>query len=77
MKVLDLGSLVLVTVGALNWGLVGLAKFDLVAALFGMSFGEVSPVTSIVYTLVAVSGIYQAAAYKGIQRRRAETMLAH
>ena len=33
---------VLVVVGALNWGLVAVARFDFVAALFGLSFGEVS-----------------------------------
>lgn len=42
MKVLDVGAAVLVVVGALNWGLVALGRFDLVAALCGLSFGEVS-----------------------------------
>jgi uncharacterized membrane protein YuzA (DUF378 family) len=48
MKQLDALATVLVVVGALNWGLVGLARFDLVAALFGVQFGETSPLTSIV-----------------------------
>ena len=61
MRTLDVVTLVLVVVGALNWGLVGLARFDLVAALFGMQFGEVSAATSIIYLLVALSGIYQLA----------------
>jgi uncharacterized membrane protein YuzA (DUF378 family) len=47
-------ALVLVVVGALNWGLVGLAQFDLVAALFG---GEAAPLSRIVYTLVGVAGV--------------------
>ena len=46
MKQLDLVATVLVVVGALNWGLVGLANFDLVAALFGMRFGETSALTA-------------------------------
>ena len=39
MKLLDVVAAVLVVVGPLNWGLVGVARFDLVAALFGLSFG--------------------------------------
>jgi uncharacterized membrane protein YuzA (DUF378 family) len=40
MRQLDVVATVLLVVGAVNWGLVGLARFDLVAALFGMQFGE-------------------------------------
>jgi uncharacterized membrane protein YuzA (DUF378 family) len=69
MKQLDVLATVLVVVGALNWGLVGLARFDLVAALFGMQFGETSPLTSIVYVLVGLAGVYQAVAFKGLPRR--------
>ena len=58
-KSLDLITLVLVIVGALNWGLVGLFKFDLVATIVGEDFGEVNLLSRIVYILVAVSGIYQ------------------
>lgn len=50
---------VLVVVGALNWGLVAVARFDLVATVFGLAFGQVSALTAIVYGLVGVSGIYQ------------------
>lgn len=60
MKLLDIVASVLVIVGALNWGLVAVARFDLVAALFGMSFGEVSPVTAVVYGLVGLAGLYKA-----------------
>jgi uncharacterized membrane protein YuzA (DUF378 family) len=60
MKTLDVVTVVLVIVGALNWGLVAVARFDLVAALFGMHFGETSPLTAVVYGLVALAGIYQA-----------------
>lgn len=67
MKSLDLVTGILVVVGALNWGLVGIARFDLVAALFGMSFGEVSMLTSIVYTLVGVSGVYQLVSLRALK----------
>jgi uncharacterized membrane protein YuzA (DUF378 family) len=69
MKQLDVLATVLIVVGALNWGLVGLARFDLVAALFGMQFGETSPLTAIVYGLVGLAGLYQAVAFKGMPQR--------
>ena len=69
MKQLDLVATVLVVVGALNWGLVGLAEFDLVAALFGMRFGETSPLTAVVYGLVGLAGLYQAVAFTRMPRR--------
>ena len=69
MKKLDVLAAILVVVGAFNWGLVAVAHFDLVAAIFGMKFGEVSLITAIVYGLVALSGLYQAASFKAIQRR--------
>lgn len=47
-------ALLLVIVGALNWGLVGLAQFDLVAALFG---GADAALSRIVYGLVGVAGV--------------------
>ena len=42
MKQFDIIAAVLVVVGAINWGLIAVARFDLVAALFGLRFGEVS-----------------------------------
>ena len=69
MKQLDVLATVLVVVGAMNWGLVGLARFDLVAALFGMQFGETSALTSIVYALVGAAGVYQAVAFRGLPGR--------
>lgn len=48
-------ALVLVIIGALNWLLVGLLHFDLVAALFG---GSASMLSRIVYTLVGLGGLY-------------------
>jgi uncharacterized membrane protein YuzA (DUF378 family) len=69
MKKLDVVAAVLVVVGALNWGLVAVAHFDLVATIFGMKFGEVSTLSAVVYGLVALAGIYQAISFKAIQRR--------
>ena len=49
---------VLVLVGALNWGLVAIAEFDLVATVFGMEFGETNVASRIVYGLVGLAGVY-------------------
>ena len=57
MRILKSVALLLVIVGAVNWLLVGIAQFDLVAALTGDTFGETNPISSIVYILVGVSGI--------------------
>lgn len=56
MKTLNTLTLVLIIVGGLNWGLVGLAKFDLVATIFGVG----SALSNIVYTLVGISALFQA-----------------
>ena len=54
MKALDYTALILSIVGALNWGLIGLFRFDLVAFLFG----NMSLLSRIIYVLVAVCGLY-------------------
>ena len=48
----------LALVGGLNWGLVALAKFDLVAWVFGLDFGETNAASRIVYGLVGLSAVY-------------------
>ena len=61
MKRLNALAAILTIVGGLNWGLVGLFKFDLVAAIFdGMHFGEVNLASRIVYVLVGLSAAYLA-----------------
>jgi uncharacterized membrane protein YuzA (DUF378 family) len=61
MKRLNAAAAILTIVGGLNWGLVGLFKFDLVAAVLGgMGFGEVNVASRIVYTLVGLSAAYLA-----------------
>jgi hypothetical protein len=57
MKKLDLLAAVLLIVGGLNWGLVAVAKFDLVAAIFGLDFGETNVATRIVYGLVGLAAV--------------------
>ncbi len=60
MKALDLVTAVLVIVGGLNWGLVAIAEFDLVAAVVGEEFGTTNVLSRIVYGLVGLSAVYQA-----------------
>jgi len=55
MKILNLTTLVLLIVGGLNWGLVGLFGFDLVAALFGAGTAP----SRAVYVLVGLSAVWQ------------------
>ena len=52
---LDRISLILVVIGAINWGAIGLFQFDLVAWIFG---GQDAIISRIVYTLVALAGIW-------------------
>lgn len=52
---LDRISLALVIIGAINWGSIGLFKFDIVAWIFG---GQTEPLSRIIYTVVALAGIY-------------------
>lgn len=54
MKALDTLALILVIVGALNWGLIGFFNFDLVASLFG----TMSAFSRIIYAVVGICGLY-------------------
>ena len=58
MRIASVIGLVLVIIGALNWLLVGLFGFDLVAALFANGFGTLSALSRVVYLLVGISGIW-------------------
>ncbi|HSP71763.1 MAG TPA: DUF378 domain-containing protein [Gaiellaceae bacterium] len=59
MRKLDLLPAVLLVVGGLNWGLVGIAGFDLVAWICGgLDFGETNAVSRIIYTLVGLAAVY-------------------
>ncbi len=54
MKVIDNIALVLIIIGAINWGLIGLFKFNLVEAIFG----DMTMLARIVYGLVGISGLW-------------------
>jgi uncharacterized protein len=69
VKKLDILAAALVIVGGLNWGLVAVAEFDLVAALVGLDFGETNAVSRIVYGLVGIGAVYQIAQQAAIRRR--------
>jgi len=65
MKSLDLLAAALLVVGGLNWGLVGLLNFDLVATLLG----NMSVLSRVVYIFVGLAAIYQAVQWRAIQQR--------
>jgi uncharacterized membrane protein YuzA (DUF378 family) len=69
MKKLDVLAAILVIVGGLNWGLVALAEFDLVATLVGLEFGETNTASRLVYGLVGLAAAYQIAQQAAIRRR--------
>ena len=52
---MDILALILVIIGAVNWGLVGFARFDLVAWIFG---GQTAGVSRVVYALVGLAGLW-------------------
>lgn len=54
MKIIDKIALVLVVIGAINWGLVGIFNFNLVDAIFG----TMSILSRIIYILVGISGLW-------------------
>ena len=70
MKTFDVLAAILVVVGAVNWGLVGLLQFDLVAAIFG----DMSVISRMVYVLVGLAGAFQVIQWKAIQRRWSGSM---
>lgn len=54
MKIVDKIALVLIIIGAINWGLVGIFNFNLVDAIFG----TMSVISRIIYALVGISGLW-------------------
>jgi uncharacterized membrane protein YuzA (DUF378 family) len=62
MRKLDLLAGALLIVGGLNWGLVAIARFDLVAWIFGEDFGGTNVASRIVYGLVGLAALYAIAA---------------
>ena len=52
---MDRTSLIILVIGALNWGSIGIFGFDFIAALFG---GQASSVSRVIYTIVGLAGIW-------------------
>ena len=78
MKKLDVLAAALLVIGGLNWGLVAVAQFDLVAWIVGLDFGETNAASRIVYGLVGVAAIYQIAQQRAIRERWGnERRMAH
>ena len=65
MKSIDLVAATFLFIGGINWGLIGLFGFNMVAWLFG----EMSTFSRVIYVLVGISAFYDAAMWKAIQRR--------
>lgn len=74
MKTLDILTAILLVVGGLNWGLVAVANFDLVAAVTGAGgFGNKNLLGAIVYGLVGFAAVYQILAWRAVRSRSAVT----
>jgi len=65
MKTLDVLAAGVLVIGGLNWGLIGLLGIDVVA----VSMGELSIFGRLAYVLVGLAGVYQALAWRSIQKR--------
>ena len=70
MKGLDYTALTLVIIGAINWGLIGLFRLDLVSLLFG----NMTWLSRVVYTLVGISGMYLLSHYGRVTEMGSEQM---
>jgi uncharacterized protein len=69
MKKIDIVSVALLIIGGLNWGLVAVANFDLVAAIFGLDFGQTNVATRIIYGLVGLAAVYQLTQVRALPAR--------
>lgn len=65
MKILDVIVAILLVIGGLNWGLIGVANFNLVDAIFG----NMVMLTRLVYIIVGLAALYQIFQWKAIQKR--------
>ena len=63
---MNITALTLVIIGAINWLLIGIFQFDLVAAIFG---GQAAVVSRIIYTLVGLAGLWCLSLYPRISRK--------
>ena len=70
MQIAKTVALILVIVGGINWGLVGLFQFDLVAAIFG---GQDAALARIVYVLVGLGALWSLSLLGGLSRDAGDT----
>lgn len=66
MRTLNVIAMALLVIGGLNWLLVGLFSFDLVAAIFGGDVGEKSTLSRIIYVIVGIAALYGLSLFKPI-----------
>ena len=71
---MDRLSLALVIIGAINWGLVGLFQFDLIAFLFG---GQAALISRVLYTVVGAAGLWSISMLFSGRERAESTSAAH
>lgn len=69
MKVVDYIALVLVLIGAINWGLIGFFSFDLVR----MIFGDMTIISRIIYALVGIAGLYSLSFFGRLEQTMQDT----
>ncbi len=65
MKTLDVVAAILLVIGGLNWGLVGIADFNLVT----YALGSMDVLARIIFTIVGLAALYQIFQWKAIQKR--------
>lgn len=70
MRAVQILASILLIVGGLNWGLVAIANFDLVAAIVGLKFGDTNILTRVVYGLVGAAAVIQAASLATVRSTR-------
>lgn len=61
MRAINILAVVVLIIGGLNWGLVALAEYDLVASIAGLEFGEANAFTRVIYGAVGISAVWVAA----------------
>lgn len=74
MRKIDVAALALAMVGALNWGLVAIARFDLVAEVFGLALGDTNAVTRVVYGFVGLAGAWMLLRFAPLLGRSRQSM---
>lgn len=69
VKVIDYIALILVLVGAINWGLVGFFSFDLVCVIFG----DMTIISRIIYALIGIAGLYALSFFGRLEQTMQDT----